>query len=223
MIGGMNEHLRAVRKDTLGVRRDLTRPDLPWPATTQAAEGMPRRPWTRAEIEAMVAAGIIDEDERFELIGGEVVPMSPKGARHELVKITLGEHLHRLAGPDLWVGQETTLWLDEITFVEPDFCVWPRAIAPVEQRGYDVLLAIEIADTSLSYDRGRKTGIYAAYGISEVWVIDANRLVTHVHRRLGAEGYRDVFDAAPDADLVAERVPGVRVNLAGLGLRPLRQ
>ena len=56
------------------------------PPTTQAAEGLPRRPWTVAEIEAAVAAGIIDEDERFELLGGEVVPMSPKGARHELVK-----------------------------------------------------------------------------------------------------------------------------------------
>jgi len=52
---------------------------LPMPETTQAAEGMPRRPWTVAEIEAMVRAGIISEDERFELIGGEVVPMLPKG------------------------------------------------------------------------------------------------------------------------------------------------
>ena len=51
------------------------------PETTRAAEGMPRRPWRRAEIEAMVAAGIVEEDERFELIGGEVVPMSPKGAQ----------------------------------------------------------------------------------------------------------------------------------------------
>ena len=56
----MNEHLRAARDQTLGVRRDLTRPELPWPDTTQAAEGIPRRPWTRAEIEAMVSAGIID-------------------------------------------------------------------------------------------------------------------------------------------------------------------
>ena len=169
----MNEHLRAVRNQTLGVRRDLTRPDLPWPDTTQAAEGMPRRPWTRAEIEAMVKAGIIDEDERFELIGGEVVPMSPKGARHELVRMELNRHLMRTVPDDLNVIPETTLWLDEISFVEPDFCVWPREIMPGDQRGYDVLLAIEVADTSLSYDRGRKIGVYAAYGISEVWVIDA--------------------------------------------------
>ena len=51
-----------------------------------AAEGLPRRPFTVAELEQMVAAGILDEDERIELIGGEVVPMSPKGNRHEVLK-----------------------------------------------------------------------------------------------------------------------------------------
>jgi hypothetical protein len=66
----MNEHLRLGRLQ----------------GTTQAAEGLPRRRWSVAEIEAMVAKGIIDEDERFELIGGEAVPMSPRGVRHEVVK-----------------------------------------------------------------------------------------------------------------------------------------
>ena len=60
------------------------------PVTTQAAEGLPRRRWSVAEIEEMVAKGIIAEDERFELIGGEVVPMSPKGNRHELLKAETG-------------------------------------------------------------------------------------------------------------------------------------
>ena len=217
----MNQHLRAVRNETLGVRRDLMRPALPWPETTQAAEGMPRRPWTRAEIEAMVAAGIIDEDERFELIGGEVVPMSPKGARHELVKIELNAHLQKIAPPGLWIGQETTLWLDGISFVEPDFCIWPRAIAPGDQRGHDVLLAIEIADTSLAYDRGRKLGIYAAFSVAEVWVIEANTLVTYIYRSLGAEGYSARAEAGAEAEVIAQRAPEVAMCLARLGLIPL--
>ena len=61
----------------------------PMPRTTMAAEGLPRRPFTVAELEAMVAAGILEEDERIELIGGEVVPMSPKGNQHEVVKAAL--------------------------------------------------------------------------------------------------------------------------------------
>ena len=193
-------------------------PDLP--GTSQAAEGMPRRAWTVAEIEAMVEAGIIDENERFELIGGEVVPMSPKGARHEMVKIELNRYLQQTATTDVNIAPETTLRLDEKSFVEPDFCVFPRSIAPGDMRGYDVLLAIEIADTSLRYDLGRKIGTYAAYGIPEVWVINALTLVTRVHKQLGPEGYRSLAELGSDATMTSVRVPSVEVCLSRLGLRP---
>jgi Putative restriction endonuclease len=66
---------------------------------TRAAESLPRRRSAVAEVEAMVAAGIIDEDERVELIGGELVPMSPKGYRHEVLKIALLRRWLR-AAPD---------------------------------------------------------------------------------------------------------------------------
>ncbi len=122
----MNEH-RIREHASLGVRRDL-RTSQAGPKR-HAAPGVERRPWP--EIEAMVEAGIIDEDERFELIGGEVVPMSPKGARHEMVKIELNEHLQKTKRVrSLWIVPETTLRLDDKSFVEPDFCVFPRSIAP---------------------------------------------------------------------------------------------
>ena len=193
----------------------------PMPETTQAAEGLPRRPWTVAEIEAMIAAGIIDQDERFELIGGEVVPMHAKGGRHEMVKIELNRHFQRSVPEDLSIGPETTLRLDPKTFLEPDFCVFPRAVAPGDMRGHDVILAVEVSDTSLAYDRGRKIGIYAAFGIPEVWVIDANSLVTRVHRHLGAEGFRTVFEAGADEEITATRAPQVAMCLARLRLKPL--
>ena len=194
---------------------------LPMPETTQAAEGMRRRPWTVAEIEAMVRAGIIDEDERFELIGGEVVPMLPKGGRHEMVKAELNRHLQRTIPEDLQIVPETTLRLDEKSFLEPDFCLFPRSVFPGDLRGFHVSLAIEVADTSLYYDRGRKIGIYQGHGIPEIWVIDANNLVTYVYRDLGAEGYRTTFDAGPDETIVATRAPAISMCLAALGLRPL--
>ena len=59
------------------------------PNVTRAAEGLDRRRFTVAEIEAMVAAGVMEEGERNELIGGELVPMSPKGNRHEVLKSEL--------------------------------------------------------------------------------------------------------------------------------------
>lgn len=167
----------------------------------------------------MVEAGIIAENERFELIGGEIVPMSPKGARHEMVKIDLNRHLQRTAGEDLNIAPETTLRLNENSFVEPDFCVFPRSIMPGDMRGHDVLLAIEIADSSLAYDRGRKIGIYAAFGVAEVWVINAKTLVTYVHANLGAEGYRAMSDVPPSQTVTAKRA-AVSMNLAALGLTP---
>jgi Uma2 family endonuclease len=67
---------------------------------TQAAEGMPRRRFTVAELEQMTKAGILSEDERVELIGGEVVPMSPKGVIHEDVKVALARFLYKQRLPE---------------------------------------------------------------------------------------------------------------------------
>jgi len=64
---------------------------------TSAAEGLPRRRFTVAEVEAMVAAGVMEEDERVELIGGELVPMSPKGLEHEVLKASSKLRIRRCA------------------------------------------------------------------------------------------------------------------------------
>jgi Uma2 family endonuclease len=173
-----------------------------------------------AEIEEMVAKGIIAEDERFELIGGEVVPMSPKGARHELIKIELNRFLQRAAPNHLHIAQETTLRLDKDSFVEPDFCIFPRSLDLNALDGSRVLLAIEIADSSLAYDLGRKSGIYAAYNVPEVWVINANTLITHVHRDLGASAYAHVAALPHTARLDPGPAPELSVCLADLGLSP---
>src|SRR5579872_3245289 len=75
---------------------------------TSAAEGLPRRRFTVAEVEAMVAAGVMEEDERVELIGGELVPMSPKGNHHEVVKAALLRRWYRSAPDEVDLIPETT-------------------------------------------------------------------------------------------------------------------
>ncbi len=132
------------------------------PATTQAAEGLPRRRWTVAQIEEMVAKGIILEDERFELIGGEIVPMSPKGIRHELVKRELQKHWFPLVvGSQIELITETTLHIDEDEFREPDFLFWPASIPLDQVTPAAALLIVEVADTSLRYDLQIKAPVYA--------------------------------------------------------------
>jgi Uma2 family endonuclease len=192
------------------------------PRVTQAAEGLPRRCWSVAEIEEMVRAGIIDEDERFELIGGEVVPMSPKGAHHEWVKFRLNRFLQRVAPEHLEVAQETTLRLDARSFVEPDFCVFRRDLDLQALNGPAVLLAIEVADSSLAYDLGRKIAIYAAYGVREVWVVDAIKATTWVHRGLGATGYAEIAEHLATQRVTPALAPELAFTLAELGVAPAK-
>src|SRR4051812_41409758 len=109
---------------------------------TLAAEELPRRKFTVAEIDAMVAAGILEEDERVELIEGELVPMSAKGSRHEALKIALNRRWGRLCPDSCNFAQETTLRLSVDTYLEPDFIVYPRAIPVKDISAANILLAV---------------------------------------------------------------------------------
>jgi Uma2 family endonuclease len=188
------------------------------PRTTQAAEGLMRRRWTTAEIEAMVDAGVILDDERFELIGGEVVPMSPKGDRHELLKISLTNFWVKRIPDDLRLAPETTFRLDEDTFLEPDFVFYRTSTGLVNLRPENALLTVELSDSSLGYDLGRKARLYASFGIRELWVMDAVKLVTHIHRRPGIEGYEEKTTASPDDLLTPSFAPQLAVALGSLTL-----
>ena len=128
--------------------QQLRRPDLS--LTTQAAEGLMRRRWSVAEIEEIVKAGILAEDERFELIGGEIVPMSPKGIRHERMKGTLAKYWYQRLPDGIELIPETTFHLDEDTFVEPDFVFFRKSDGLANLKPQSCLLAVEVADSSLS-------------------------------------------------------------------------
>jgi Uma2 family endonuclease len=174
---------------------------------TSAAEGLPRRRFTVAEVEAMVAAGVMDEDERVELIGGELVPMSPKGNHHEIVKTALLRRWFRAAPAEIELTPETTFRLSEDTYLEPDVVVYPRTSGLRGLTGANVLLVVEIADSSLRYDTGRKAALYASFGIRELWVIDAVRLTTRMFRDPAADGYRSARDFGPADRLTPQIAP----------------
>lgn len=188
------------------------------PTTTTAADGLPRRRFTVAELEQMVAAGILDEDERIELIGGEVVPMSPKGRRHEIIKVALNRFWVPRLPADLQLATETTLRLGPDTYLEPDFVFYPTAIGLRGLGAETALLVVEIADSSLGYDLGRKAGLYAGFGIAELWVIDAVRLTARIHRRPAPDGYHTLIECAPDETLVPDAMPALAVTLGELPL-----
>ena len=174
---------------------------------TRAAEGLPRRRFTVAEVEAMVAAGVMQEDERVELIGGELVPMSPKGNQHEIVKSALVDRWNRARPADVWLTSETTFRLSEDTYLEPDVVVYPRASGLKGLTGPSVLLVVEIANSSLRYDSGRKAALYASFGVRELWVIDAVRLTARVFADPSPEGYRSAQDFGANERLAPRFAP----------------
>jgi Uma2 family endonuclease len=165
----------------------------------------------------MVEAGIIAEDENFELIEGELVPMSAKGNQHEVIKAALNRIFATDATNHLRLAIETSLYLDERSFVEPDLCLYPKRLLPEDVRGSDVLLAIEVAGASLGYDRGLKARLYARHGVRELWVVEAESRVTWVHLDPQPDGnWGRVVRTDPGATLAAVALPDVPVRMADL-------
>jgi Uma2 family endonuclease len=190
--------------------------NLPW--ATQAAEGLPRRRFTVAELEAMVAAGILDEDERIELIGGEVVPMSPKGNHHEILKHALNLYWAKRLPGHLTFVPETTFRLTPDTYLEPDFIFFDKGAGIKGLNARTAHFVVEIADSSFAYDIGRKAALYARFGIPELWVIHAVRLETRIHRGPSEAGYRDIKDFSSAEELAPTFAPELGVRLSSLEL-----
>ena len=184
---------------------------------TRAAEGLPRRSFTVAEIRRMVEAGIIGENENFELIDGELVAMSAKGNQHEVIKAALNRIFATDATKHLRLAVETSLYLDERSFVEPDLCLYPKRLLPEDVKGTDVLLAIEVAGASLGYDRGLKARLYARHGVPELWVVEAESRVTWVHLEPQPDGnWGRIVRVEPDASLSPTALPDISVRMADL-------
>jgi Uma2 family endonuclease len=180
--------------------------------------GLPRRKFTVAEIERMCRKGLIAETERFELIGGEIIPMPPKGSWHENVKRELIRYLVKRLPDHLQLIPETTFRLDKHTFIEPDFLIYPTEVDITAISGANVLLAIEVADSSLRYDLDRKPMLYAHFGIRELWVIDAKKRVTTVHRDPADDAYRSLKLHGENDLLTPHLAPELAVSLGALKL-----
>lgn len=186
------------------------------PRTTRAAEGLDRRAFTVDEIRRMQDTGILADDENFELIDGEIVPMGPKYAAHERIKSMVGMALARNCPADLIIGFESSLFLSPTTFVEPDICLYARHIPSDEVRGPDVLLAVEVAASSLAFDLGTKAAIYAKHGVRELWVIDATTHNTFMHKGPTEAGWSEIVEEPADALLTCAAVPDFVIKLANI-------
>jgi Uma2 family endonuclease len=183
--------------------------------------GMPlaHRRFTVDEYHRMAEVGILGPDDRVELLDGEIVEMSPIGARHAAT-VTRLEHLfHRLVGDRAIVRGQNPVRSDQYSEPEPDLAlVTPRAdfYAEGHPAPRDILLIVEVSDTSLGYDRLRKVPNYARAGIPEVWLADLSMNRVERYREPSGDAYADRQILGPEAALTPLLLPDVTIRVGDL-------
>ena len=172
------------------------------------------RKFTADEFERMVAIGLFREEERVELIGGEIVEMEPIGHRHAACVAQLNKRLV-IGVADralVWVQGPARLAVDSVP--EPDLALLrPHSYRSVSPRPVDVLLVVEVAESSLRYDRTIKLRLYARAGVQEYWVVSVDGEWIEVYRSPEGDGYRERSRAGRGETVAPAAFAGVSVDV----------
>ncbi len=141
------------------------------------------RRFTRAEYDRFVETGILGEDDRVELLDGQLVVCEPQGSRHASVVVRARAALERAFGRGYHVRDHSPVALDDVSEPEPDLAVvGGDALDYRDAHPSAPLLVVEVADTSLGRDRLVKAALYARAGIREYWIINLVEGVLEVYR-----------------------------------------
>jgi Uma2 family endonuclease len=178
-----------------------------------------RRALTVAEYHRMGEVGILTERDRVELIEGELIAMSPIGSEHAGTVNALTRMLVQAVGERGIVAVQNPVQLDDLSEPQPDFALLkPRAddYRRAIPRANEVLLIIEIADTSLAYDRGVKRSLYARHGIPEFWIVNLTANEVEVCRAPSGDQYASVSHIGREGILEPELLPGATIPVAAL-------
>jgi Uma2 family endonuclease len=187
--------------------------------------GTPHR-WTYDEYVEMVRAGILSEDERTELIDGEIVCMTPVGHRHIYVVDQLNTLLGDWMRGRAIVRVQSPLRFNSMEAPHPDVAVLRLTDDRYRSRQagpWDALLVVEVSDSSVTRDQELKGPMYARAAIPEFWLVDVNRPAVFVHLTPVAGEYTDIRRYGPGEAWTSPGLDGreVRVDEAlGLPLPP---
>ena len=182
------------------------------------------RRFSRAEYERLIELGLFHEDERIELIGGELIVAEPKDAPHYTATRRTAGVLEAAFGPGWDVRSEGPIALDDDSEPEPDIAVVRGTLEDYShEHPSRAILMVEVADSSLASDRHRKGSLYARAGLADYWVLNLVDRVLEVYREPIADaaapfGWRyarvEVFDAAARVTPLA--LPGASIAVASL-------
>ena len=167
---------------------------------------------TVQEYYRMVETGILDEDERVELLAGQIVKMAAKGVAHgATIKCTV-ELLRSRLGSLVLMSIHDAVRLDDYSEPEPDIALLVqdrRYYAGRLPNASDIYLIVEVADSSLRTDCGIKAKIYSESGIADYWVLDVNNRQLHVFREPSQDGYQSRVILAYDASISPLEFPDI--------------
>jgi len=178
-----------------------------------------KRRFTADEYQRMVSAGILREDDHVELIDGQVLVMHGIGPRHNACVAHATRDLVRAAGDQAIVLPQGSVRLDLFYQPQPDLALLrPRDdfYASRHAAPDDILLVIEIADTSLEYDRDVKAPVYAAAGIPEYWLADLTDNVVSCYSSPERGVYRSVEQLRRGQTLAPKLLPTCSIAVAVL-------
>ncbi len=184
-----------------------------------AQDLLQRHRLTVADYHRMGETGILRPDARVELIEGEIIDMAPIGSPHastvkRLIQL-LTEAVHRTA----IVSAQDPIILGDFAEPQPDLALLrPREdyYAGCHPGPEDILLVIEVADTTLRYDRQVKAPLYARHGIPELWLINLEERQLETYQGPNPNGYREIRILKEPGVIVPVSLPGVGIDLSGL-------
>ncbi|WP_058557024.1 Uma2 family endonuclease [Thiohalocapsa sp. ML1] len=170
--------------------------------------------WTRAEYEHIVNTGGFSASTRLELLDGEILDMSPQKSLHASTCDLVEAALRACPFDAAYLRTQKPLAIDATSEPEPDVAVVPGSPRDyVHHHPTTALHIVEVADSSLDYDRSRKARVYARNGVPDYWIINLRDLVLEVYRQPNADGYRsrDTLLAGDMASPLAARDCAVAV------------
>ncbi|RMF89709.1 MAG: Uma2 family endonuclease [Nitrospinota bacterium] len=175
-----------------------------------------RRLFTVEEYHQMARAGILTEDDRVELIEGEIVEMAPLGSRHAACVDRLTQLFVERLGRQAIVRVQSPIRVGEYSEPQPDLTLLrPRSdfYATAHPTPRDVLLVVEVAETSTDYDREIKGPLYARAGIPEIWLVDLSRGIVEIYRQPTVQGYQVVEQRGPNTHLTLAVLPSLTLSV----------
>ena len=161
--------------------------------------------FTVDEFHRLGEVGILGEDDRVELLDGDLITMAPIGGEHRTLVDSLTLLFATRVGKNRYrIGIQNPISLDSYSEPQPDVVLYDSSVLGRHPQPHEIFLLIEVADTSLSYDIGPKLEAYARARIREVWVIDAIRRRVLVHRQPDQGHYQTKLELATDGAVTVE-------------------